>query len=295
MVTKKIEKFFLNTMLVISMLGVFFILLFDIVITPEDTLSISISVAILCSCIISYLIRVRHPTAAVLTVTSVVLAAMGYQRWTIPSSTTTLAVVIIVGFVFSVMLRGRVMWIMHGFAFAIINTVFVAHVPNVFTAAITYSTLYFILAYATGMLKASYDRLHQHLRNKNIELQEKRNEIALQNKELLQIQANLSELNRNLENVINERTKKIQIQNEMLIKYSYTNAHHLRAPVARLLGLASIYKLDRTTSAEFFIEKMVDSANEIDAVVKQINVELESGKGSPKSEDYSMFLESRKG
>lgn len=285
MVAKTIEKFFLNTMLIISTVGVFSIFIFAVLITPDDTLSISISFAIFCACIIAYLIRLRYPTGAVLTVTSVVLVSMSYHRLILPGNTTALAAVIIVGFVFSVMLRGKIMWIMHGIAFIVINTVFLVNIPQAITAAITYSTLYFILAYAAGVLKASYDRLHQHLRNKNIELQEKRNEIALQNKELLQIQDNLSELNKNLEKVVNERTQKIQTQNEILIKYSYTNAHHLRAPVARLLGLASIYKLDRTTSPDFFIEKMVDSANEIDAVVKQINVELETSKGEPKGEN----------
>lgn len=168
------------------------------------------------------------------------------------------------------------MWIMHGIAFTIINTIFVLHLPDAVTAAITYSTLYFILTYAAGVLKTSYDGIHQRLRDRNIELHEKGNEIAAQNEELLQIQENLSELNRNLENVVNQRTAKIQIQNEILIKYSYTNAHHLRGPVARLLGLASIYKLEPNTNPDFFIEKMLDQANEIDSLVKQINIDLES-------------------
>lgn len=273
---KNIEKFFLNTILIITIAGVALILVANIVLFPEDTLSILISTVILVASICAYLIRNKYPTAAVLTITSVALIAMSYQRLTVPHTTTTLAVVMIVGFIFSTMLKGRILWIMHGITFIIINTIFVYHLPDAITAAITYSTLYFVLTYATGVLKASYDRIHQYLRETNLQLTEKTKKIEAQNEELLQIQDNLSALNTDLEKIVNERTAKIQIQNEILIKYSYTNAHHLRGPVARLLGLASLYKLEPQTNPDFFIEKMVDQAYEIDTVVKQINVDLES-------------------
>jgi hypothetical protein len=122
------------------------------------------------------------------------------------------------------------------------------------------------------------------LRDSNIQLNEKSKEIETQNEELLQIQDNLNALNTHLEEVVNERTAKIQIQNEILYKYSFRNAHHLRGPVARLLGLASIYKLDPTQNADFFVEKMVDQAHEIDSVIKQINIDLESGNVQIKKE-----------
>lgn len=272
---KNIEKFFLSTILLISIGGVFLVLLSNILLFREDTLSIFISAAILCACIIAYSLRLKYPTIAVLTLTSVALAAMSYQRLTVPNTTTTLSVVMIVGFIFSVMLKGRIMWIMHAITFVIINTIFVLHLHDAVTAAITYSVLYFILTYATGVLKASYDRIHQYLRDTNIALNDKAKEIEAQNEELIQIQDNLNELNSNLEKIVNERTEKIQVQNELLIKYSYTNAHHLRGPVARLLGLATIYKLERETNPDFFIEKMVEQANEIDSVVKKINTDLD--------------------
>lgn len=272
---KKIEKFFLNTILIISIAGIVLVLLSNVLLFPEDTLSIYISITLLLACIIAYLLRRSYPTLSVLTVTTVALLAMSYQRLTVPNTTTTLSVVLIVGFIFSVMLKGRIMWIMHGIAFTIINTVFVLHLEDAVTAAITYSTLYFILTYAAGVLKSSYDRIHQYLKNSNFELHEKAKEIEAQNEELLQIQDNLSALNSNLEKIVNERTAKIQTQNEVLIKYSYTNAHHLRGPVARLLGLAAIYKLEPQTNPDFFVEKMVEQAKEIDSVVNQINIDLE--------------------
>ena len=281
---RDIEKFFLDTILMISIGGVLLIIISNLLFFPEDTLSIVISVAMLCAFVIAYILRRNHPTIAVLIATSVALAAMSYQRLTVPYTTTTLAVVMIVGFIFSVMLKGRIMWIMHCIAFIIINTLFVFHLQDAITAAITYSVLYFVLCYATAVLKANYDRILQYLRDSNIQLNEKSKEIETQNEELLQIQDNLNALNTHLEEVVNERTAKIQIQNEILYKYSFRNAHHLRGPVARLLGLASIYKLDPTQNADFFVEKMVDQAHEIDSVIKQINIDLESGNVQIKKE-----------
>ncbi len=172
------------------------------------------------------------------------------------------------------------MWTMHSIAFLILNTVFVLHVESRVAAAITFSTLYFILTYAAWVLKSNYDKITLHLRNANIELQEKSNEIAAQNEELRQIQDSLSDLNTALEKTVNERTARIQSQNEILIKYSYTNAHHLRGPVARLLGLASICKLESNPDYNFFIDKMFGQAKEIDEVIKQINSDLEQNQAN---------------
>ena len=128
------------------------------------------------------------------------------------------------------------MWTMHGITFLILNTAFVLNAESRVVAAITFSTLYFILTYAAWILKSNYDKMNMHLRNANTELLEKSHEIAAQKEELLLTQDTLNNLNTDLEKTVNERTAKIQFQNEILIKYSYTNAHHLRGPVARLLG-----------------------------------------------------------
>jgi signal transduction histidine kinase len=276
METMNIEKFFLNTLLRVSILGVFLVLVSNVLLFREDTLSISISAIILLACLATHALRNRYPTEAVVLLTSIVLITMTYQRLVAPNTTTTISVILIVGFIFSVLLKGRIMWAMHSAAFIILNTIFILEVKGAVVAAITYSTLYFILGYATWILKMNYDKMNRNLRDTNIQLSEKTNEIATQNQELLKIQENLNVLNTDLEKIVNERTAKIQIQNQLLIKYSHANAHQLRGPVARLLGLATVYKLEPTPNPDYIISKMVDQANEIDLVIKQINTDLEA-------------------
>jgi len=260
----------------------------DILLYPKDVISIAIDVVILLGLVASYLIRKYYPTAAVLICTSIILAAMIYQCLVVPLNTTTsLSIILIVGFIFSITLKGKLLWAAHGFTFLALNAIFFLQFMNpslrlspdiseLITVAISYSVLYFILTYTSWVLKLRYDEINKDLKDANSDLHQKAVEIEAQNDALIHAQNTLSELNRNLEKKVSERTRQIRAQNEMLIKYSYANAHHLRAPVARLLGLASVYKLDPAVDSNFLIRKMLDEANEIDVVVKNLTVELEN-------------------
>ncbi len=256
---RNIEIFFLNTLLKICMAGVGLILVSDIALFPEDRLSISIDVTIFTASVAAYLVRMKFPTLAVFIITTIALGAMLYQCLNVPANTTTsLSIILVVGFIYSVMLKGRTMIAMHVVAFAVVHGIFLiqfqnpelrfsAKVNDVITVAITYSILYFILAFATAFIKSSYDRIYR----------------------------DLTSLNAHLEETVRERTGKIQIQNEALVKYSYTNAHHLRGPVARLLGLANLSRIKTNLTCMDIISKMEEQAREIDEVVKQINKDLE--------------------
>jgi signal transduction histidine kinase len=271
-----------------AMAGVTLILLADTFLYPEDRVSIAIDMAIFGACVASYFMRRRYPTGAVLIFTSIILMAMIYQCMVVPTNTTTsLSIILIVGFIFSIMLKGRLLFAMHFLTVIILHSIFIyqfyhrelafsTKVNDVVTVAITYSILYFILTYASWVLKLRYDEINKNLKSANNELRQNAHEIESRNEELLQTQNNLNELNMVLEKKVNERTAQIRAQNEMLIKYSYTNAHHLRGPVARLLGLASIFKVDPKADCIFLITKMIDEANEIDAMVQKITIDLEN-------------------
>ena len=285
---KDINAFFLLALLRISIAGTSLILVTDLIFYPKDVLSLIIDGAILSACILSFAIRHKYFTVSVLIVTVITLMAMFYQCLIVPINTTTsFAIILILGFIFSILLRGNLMWIMHSITYIGIILIFLIQLQKpalrvapetseVLTVGITYLVLYIIISYCTGILKLRYDEINQELRTANIELHEKADEIETQNEELLQTHNHLNELNRNLEDLVNERTLKIKAQNEMLIKYSYTNAHHLRGPIARLLGLIAIQRLETNPDYEFFFNKMEDQANEIDTVVKQINSDLDT-------------------
>ena len=286
--TPSIERFFLRNLLWIILTGILLILITDLLIYIQDTLSIIIDVVILTSCLLSLALMKKYYTTSVMIVCCVTLAAMVYQCMVVPLNTTTsMSVILIVGFLFSILLSGTFMWVMHVITCLCILAVFLIQVKvpslrisseasEVITVAVTYGVLYFLLSYCTIVLKSRYDEINLALRGANIELVKKANEIEVQHEELLQSHESLNEMNRNLEQIVSERTAKVHTQNQILLKYTYTNAHHLRGPVARLLGLINLHKIDPNPDYNFFMSKMEDQALEIDTVVKQINEELES-------------------
>lgn len=259
MQSKSIEHFFLNTILMVTIGGVALVFVTDLILYPQDQLSLVIDAAILLATLIAYITRVRYPLVAVFILTQTVVASMVYQCLHVPLNTTfSLAILLVVGFIYSVMLPRILRAVMHATTIAIVAFIFVVQfrdpslqispdINNVETVAITYGILYFVLTYSTAVLKSSYDRLN----------------------------TNLNTINNHLEEMVAERTEKIIRQNEALVKYSYTNAHHLRGPVARLLGLANLSKISNQDSLTDIISMMEQQAVEIDQVVSQINRELE--------------------
>jgi signal transduction histidine kinase len=269
-----IEKYFLNTLIIISIACLLVILGANLVFYPIDILSIQISVALLIATSVAYFLRKKKPIISVLIICLTVLVSVSFQKILEPSLTTSLSLVLIVGFIASVLLKKAAMLIIHFISVILLSSVFIFHVNDPITAAITYSLMYFLIAFATFKLKKSYDDVHNKLNTALFEINEKSNEIHTQNEQLILAQEKLIWLNNNLGKIVEERTAKIKAQNEILIKYSHTNAHQLRGPVARLLGLVNLYKIEQNPNPDIFIEKIAKQVIEIDEVVKQINNDL---------------------
>ena len=115
------------------------------------------------------------------------------------------------------------------------------------------------------------DRFNQRLLN---ELKHKTSEIEQQNKDLLQKQTELNEINQHLEDLVDSKTRSIQRQNEMLIRYSYTNAHKVRGPVARILGLIQLSRLKTDLNFLWFFEKVEEETKGIDEIISGLSQEL---------------------
>jgi signal transduction histidine kinase len=105
-------------------------------------------------------------------------------------------------------------------------------------------------------------------------LKNKSEEIEMQNEEMAQSQEMLNELNLHLEELVAKKTHNIELQNEKLIKYAHSNAHYVRGPIARLLGLIQLSKLDTEIDYCWYFEKMEHETNEIDKITKRIAEDL---------------------
>lgn len=283
----KIELFFLRNLINISLLGVAIILVTDIALTNYDSIAIIMDLVVLVAVLSSFIcLRKKLYRMSVIIITAVPLATMYYHAYSFHDNTVPLTVILTIGFIYSILLRGKLMVIMHAITLTGLLCIFTlqsqnpqsylkANANEIISMGITFFMLYMMVAFSAGTLKRRYDTINNELKAANHDLIEKTNEIETQNEELVQSQEKLHELTQFLEQTIDERTKRLIAQNERIVKYTYVNAHHVRGPVARVLGLAHLAKIDPTVDLKFLIEKITKEAEEIDSIISGINLELE--------------------
>ena len=91
----------------------------------------------------------------------------------------------------------------------------------------------------------------------------------------LKLNEDLRRLNEMLEQKVHERTKGLKEKNEQLTEYAFVNSHLLRAPLSRILGLSQLLQASSSQEDLDMINAMKDSADELDSIVRRINVLLD--------------------
>jgi len=135
----------------------------------------------------------------------------------------------------------------------------------------------FITAYNLGYTtKSEYDKEYDLVQQMNFDLQELNEEISSQNEEIIQQREEILVINESLEELVEKRTQKIIEQNGRLLEYAFFNAHKVRGPLARILGLVKVTKLlkEKKEDKEQYFDLIEESAIELDNVVKEINIIL---------------------
>ena len=82
-----------------------------------------------------------------------------------------------------------------------------------------------------------------------------------------------------IENQLIETSNHLKHQNEEISKYSYSLSHILRAPVASMIGLCNLLKEHNLSEDKklIIINNMSRLANDLDTIVRQMNIMLEDG------------------
>lgn len=115
------------------------------------------------------------------------------------------------------------------------------------------------------------------LYRKNILLKQANYQIELKNAVLEQQKQIIEKLNQNLEETLSERTKKLEERNHQLKQYADYNAHILRAPVARVLGLYQIYQEAQSNEEkEQIFTYLNQTLEEIDTIIKDMQDKLKN-------------------
>lgn len=111
----------------------------------------------------------------------------------------------------------------------------------------------------------------------NISYQEAQKTIEEQNQQIIS-------KNRELEMEVGHRTEELRDvnrelleQNSQLEQFAFISAHNLRAPVARMLGLANLITMARTPAdKDFAIETLIATTRDMDRVIKDLSQILDT-------------------
>ncbi|WNB18082.1 hypothetical protein [Marivirga arenosa] len=134
-------------------------------------------------------------------------------------------------------------------------------IPPLFIAL--FSTTTFLWYNRTN---AEYER---KLKQANIELEETHEELIAKNEEY-------EAINRNLENLVKERSRLIETKNRQIIDYANINAHKVRGPLARIMGLINIseYSQEPEELKKLFL-KLKKPSQELNEIIQEINKTLD--------------------
>jgi GAF domain-containing protein len=121
------------------------------------------------------------------------------------------------------------------------------------------------------------DLLNQ-VQQRNVDLIEKGNEIEAMNEELNSLNEELLTLNDSLEATVKRRTQELETQNQQLTEYAFINSHILRAPLARILGLAQLIASEaETIKDKQLLAALITSSHELDSIIRKISDLLYDG------------------
>ena len=142
--------------------------------------------------------------------------------------------------------------------------------------ALNYKTLSVLKA----ELQHSADKMNEmnkDLMMVNDEVKNKNEELKASEEELLTSQEELMQINENLNNLVMERTQILISQNKTLIHHAYINAHKVRSPLARILGLVNLMRRQNglDESGKDLLYHLDLSANELDEILRELRIELD--------------------
>jgi signal transduction histidine kinase len=69
-----------------------------------------------------------------------------------------------------------------------------------------------------------------------------------------------------------EQQKQLEMQNKQLLEIAWTQSHELRAPLANIMGLLHLLKIDQINAEiqQLYLEKLEEAAKELDKIIHNV-------------------------
>lgn len=129
-----------------------------------------------------------------------------------------------------------------------------------------------ILILVTFYLKENFISFRESVEQNNEQLRKSSETLIEQTRQLYNQQRELNEIRNKLEATIPEKITEVQNRADVLNEYAFINAHHVRGPLARVLGLIYLIELENNGKASpEALHKIKRSAEDMDAIIGKIN------------------------
>lgn len=97
------------------------------------------------------------------------------------------------------------------------------------------------------------------------------NTLVVQNQELTKGREETRAINENLEMIVGVRTRDVENQSKALAEFAFINAHMLRGPLCRIIGLIQLMEKYPDQYPQADLTRLKDVAEKIDQKIREIN------------------------
>ncbi len=136
---------------------------------------------------------------------------------------------------------------------------------------IDYLTVAMLIVSIMLYMKRKFDFYRGRVSERYQQLDQIAKTLHDQNMELATRQEETGAINENLESLVEDRAYQIENKNRSLSEYAFINAHMLRGPLCRIIGLINLMEQEPNKHNTDQLAQLKSMAHEIDQRVREIN------------------------
>jgi signal transduction histidine kinase len=278
----RIEKSLLQYGLILGIGYQLYQSLFDAIVVPGSTAtSVNIIITIFLILLL-LLLRFRNSTNVVAVLLHILLLPAFAYFWYYNGGVNGIVPYILCAYVGFIIATTNGLWLwISGTSYCALLLVFVFQ-PNILAAFDTsalnlsykpldYVIVGFIITLFTVYMKNTYLHYRREVALKNQQLVQIERRLVQLNGELRSHEEEITVFNENLEGMIVEQTKNIEAKHRELAEYAFINAHLVRGPLSRIMGILYLMEDDPHHFNKEDVNRLKTIANNLDGVVRQIN------------------------
>jgi signal transduction histidine kinase len=278
----RIEKSLLQYGLILGIGYQLYQSLFDAIVVPGSTAtSVNIIITIFLILLL-LLLRFRNSTNVVAVLLHILLLPAFAYFWYYNGGVNGIVPYILCAYVGFIIATTNGLWLwISGTSYCALLLVFVFQ-PDLLAAFDTsalnlsykpldYVIVGFIITLFTVYMKNTYLHYRREVALKNQQLVQIERRLVQLNGELRSHEEEITVFNENLEGMIVEQTKNIEAKHRELAEYAFINAHLVRGPLSRIMGILYLMEDDPHHFNKEDVNRLKTIANNLDGVVRQIN------------------------